>query len=87
MEQSLLDLWRNAHTSIRHGEVQRGCLVSFFYQTDMYRDLTGLGEFHRVAHQIGENLPQAPRIAGHPVGRFPGVGQCRFGRQWPALSG
>ena len=48
----------------------------------MHDDFSGFGEFHGIADEIGEDLPETSRIASHPRRKV----RARHVRQLEALA-
>jgi len=66
-EQSHL-LLGDPYPRIAHREAEQRVAVALFHQRDSRLHFPFVRELHRVAHEVGEDLPQTPRIAAKQHG-------------------
>ncbi len=60
---------RNTYATVAHGKVQHGFGIRpGTLATYLQRDFPALGKFNGIAHDVDQNLPQAPRIADDTQG-------------------
>ena len=68
LEDRLLAMLGNADAGIPHGHADRRLALAIANQPGLQDDRAGLGELHRVAREVGEDLSDAGRVAHQPLG-------------------
>ncbi len=61
-------LGSHADAAVADFEVQRYRISGALVAADPHRDLAVLGEFHRIADQVDQDLSQAQRVAADLLG-------------------
>src|SRR6185437_15137420 len=68
-EDGALLIGGDADAGIAHDEVERGLRLGLVFEFDAERDLALSGELDGVAHEVGNDLAEAERVAAQHAGR------------------